>query len=293
MAERNPNTALSVTHGDAELAAIAATKNDLSQMSESQRAQLYGAVCKSVGLNPLTSPFEYIKLNGKLTLYAKKGATDQIRDTRGISIVKIEKDTIEGVLMVTATATDKNGRTDSDVGAVVISGLKGEALANAYMKAITKAKRRVTLSLAGLGFLDETEVETVPSAQTVNVDHQTGEMRPTATVHSIAPSREDAMKRLHAIADKHGITHDDLHAHAVSLGKSSLKEFDADVLSKTADAIEQRPEKAQQYYADLRSSQVDDVATEVDPETGEIIPENLGQGEFIDMPMSHPNHGDS
>ena len=31
-------------------------------------------------------------------------------------------------------------------------------LANAKMKAITKAKRRCTLSLVGLGFLDETEV---------------------------------------------------------------------------------------------------------------------------------------
>ena len=45
---------------------------------------------------------------------------------------------------------------------VPIEGLRGEALSNAMMKATTKAKRRVTLSLCGLGMLDETEVESIP-----------------------------------------------------------------------------------------------------------------------------------
>jgi hypothetical protein len=48
---------------------------------------------------------------------------------------------------------------------VTVGGLKGESKANAMMKAETKAKRRVTLSICGLGMLDETEVETIPSAQ--------------------------------------------------------------------------------------------------------------------------------
>ena len=43
-----------------------------------------------------------------------------------------------------------------------IAKLTGDALANALMKAETKAKRRATLSLCGLGFLDETEIETIP-----------------------------------------------------------------------------------------------------------------------------------
>jgi hypothetical protein len=53
------------------------------------------------------------------------------------------------------------------MGAVAIAGLKGEALANALMKAETKAKRRVTLSISGLGMLDETEAEDLPGAQRV------------------------------------------------------------------------------------------------------------------------------
>jgi hypothetical protein len=50
-------------------------------------------------------------------------------------------------------------------GAVSLVGLRGEALANAIMKAETKAKRRATLSICGLGFLDETEIETIPDAR--------------------------------------------------------------------------------------------------------------------------------
>jgi hypothetical protein len=46
-----------------------------------------------------------------------------------------------------------------------VGNLKGDALANALMKAETKAKRRVTLSIAGLGWLDETELETIPHGQ--------------------------------------------------------------------------------------------------------------------------------
>jgi hypothetical protein len=56
-----------------------------------------------------------------------------------------------------------NGRCDESTGAVSVSGLKGEALANAYMKAETKAKRRVTLSILGLNMLDESEVESMQS----------------------------------------------------------------------------------------------------------------------------------
>jgi len=36
---------------------------------------------------------------------------------------------------------------------------------NAVMKAVTKAKRRLTLSLCGLGWLDETEVDSIPEAR--------------------------------------------------------------------------------------------------------------------------------
>jgi hypothetical protein len=47
--------------------------------------------------------------------------------------------------------------------AVPIAGLRGEARANAMMKAETKAKRRATLAICGLGMLDESEMSGLPA----------------------------------------------------------------------------------------------------------------------------------
>lgn len=149
---------------------------DLKNLSTADRLAYYKSVCESLGLNPLTKPFDYITLNGRLTLYARRDATDQLRRIHGISVTKLERETHAdaGLYVVTAYATDAQGRSDSSIGAVSIKGLAGENLANAFMKAETKAKRRVTLSLAGLGWLDETEapVEHTP------VSVETGEIFP-------------------------------------------------------------------------------------------------------------------
>lgn len=150
---------------------------DLSRLKSEERVTYYRAVCNSLSLNPLTRPFDYITLNGRLTLYARKEATDQLRKNNGVSITKLEKDLINDVYAVTAYALDRDGRTDSSLGAVFIGGLKGEPLANAMMKAETKAKRRVTLSICGLGMLDETEIETIPDAHPVVVTDE-GEIKP-------------------------------------------------------------------------------------------------------------------
>lgn len=138
---------------------------DLSQLEPDQRLHYYKAVCESVGLNPLTKPFDYLRLNGKLVLYAKRDATDQLRKIHGVSIVSVTSQRLEDVFVVTANAKDRDGRTDSSTGAVTVGNLKGDNLANALMKAETKAKRRVTLSICGLGLLDETELETIKDAQ--------------------------------------------------------------------------------------------------------------------------------
>lgn len=140
-------------------------KGDLSALQPQQKVEYYAKVCESVGLNPLTKPFEYIKLNGKEVLYATKGATEQLRNIAKISIKITAREKIEDVYVVTAEAVGADGRCDSATGAVAVGGLKGDALANAFMKAETKAKRRVTLSICGLNMLDETEVETIPEKQ--------------------------------------------------------------------------------------------------------------------------------
>jgi hypothetical protein len=137
------------------------TKGDLARLTPKERTDYYVSVCRSVGLNPLTRPFEYLTLQGKTILYARKDATDQLRKLNGLSVEVVSREIDGELAMVHVRARDKTGRSDEDFGAVNIAGLKGEARANGLMKAITKAKRRVTLSISGLGFLDETEVDDI------------------------------------------------------------------------------------------------------------------------------------
>jgi len=143
---------------------------DLSKLSAEDRVRYYNAVCRSLGLNSLTQPFAYIVLNNKLTLYAKRDCTDQLRKINKVSIAGLVRERHDDVYVVTASAETPDGRRDESIGAVSIAGLKGDALANALMKAETKAKRRVTLSIVGLGLLDESEVSSVPDAQMVTVN---------------------------------------------------------------------------------------------------------------------------
>lgn len=135
------------------------TQGNLSALSPADRVRYYTQVCESIGLNPLTKPFDYINLNGKLTLYAKRDATDQLRKIHRVSVAIVSRESRDGVYVVVAKATLPDGRSDESLGAVNTGSLKGDALANAVMKAETKAKRRVTLSICGLGWLDETEVD--------------------------------------------------------------------------------------------------------------------------------------
>lgn len=139
---------------------------DLSGMQPQDKVTYYNGICKSLGLNPLTQPFAITKLNGKEVMYAKKDCTEQLRKIYGVSVIELIKEQVGDIYMVTAKVSDRTGRTDSSVGAVALTGKSGEALANWIMKAETKAKRRATLSICGLGMLDEVEVDDVRAANT-------------------------------------------------------------------------------------------------------------------------------
>jgi hypothetical protein len=173
-----------VSHGIAASAiethslAIAGTKaleayiaaGDIGRLDPGQRIALYKAVCDSLGLNPLTQPFEYLTLNGKVQLYAKKSATEQLRQIHGVSVLALEQEMRGDILCMTARVRDRSGREDIATGAVNLKGLAGENLANAYMKCETKSKRRATLSICGLAMLDETEIDSIQGAKPVAVE---------------------------------------------------------------------------------------------------------------------------
>ena len=181
---------------------------DLSKLSAADRLTYYRNVCESVGLNPLTKPFDYLTLSGRMVLYARKDATDQLRNLRGVSVRIVSRERVEDVWIVTAEATTADGRTDASIGAVSIGGLKADALANALMKAETKAKRRVTLSICGLGMLDETEVETIPDAATAEIDVETGQV--------LTPEQKAAGDKRQALIKR-------CREAGITLGKERLK----------------------------------------------------------------------
>jgi hypothetical protein len=171
---------------------------DLSKLTSPQRVQYYKRVCESLGLNPFTKPFEYITLNNKLTLYAKKDATDQLRSIQGVSIDDVDILETATQFIVKVKGHNRDNRQDVEVGVVNKGDMNGN-LANAQMKAVTKGKRRLTLSLCGLGWLDETEIETIPSAKPVNVIQETGEI-----VDSIPMTIDEACKVVNREGVKYG-----------------------------------------------------------------------------------------
>jgi hypothetical protein len=153
-------------------------QGDLKGLNSDQKVKYYSNICKALGLNPLSKPFDLITLQGKEIMYANKGAAEQLRKIHKISIVEMIKSQKETMYEVTVKAQDATGRYEIASGAVSIiypdkiktgDGWKdnpkagklynGEDMSIAIMKAETKAKRRVTLALCGMGMLDESELD--------------------------------------------------------------------------------------------------------------------------------------
>lgn len=162
---------------------------DFSKLTDDQCTQYIKMFCKSRGLSWESNPIRFLFLNGKKVPYAMKDLTDQLRRINGISVRIMSEKYESGLYTVHVEARDKTGRSDEDFGVVPIGEkTPPEFASNLKMKAITKAKRRVTLSISGLGWLDETEVEDIPaeaklppSVKTVKPDYLEPESGPSMT----------------------------------------------------------------------------------------------------------------
>lgn len=251
-------------------------EGDLSHLTPDERLIHYFSMCRLIGDDPRNQPFGYLELDGKLTLYCRRQGTDAIRRTNRISISLVESGTIADgrVYRVEARAVTPDGRVDTATGAVplVKEGIardrdgkeiwktsqngkrypqkSGELVpldpmefANAIMKAETKAKRRVTLSIVGFGMLDESELDTMARARIVTVDQSTGEIldRIPERVES-APNRnepkDEGEDRRRAAKALWEATHlqfrwskEMLQAVAVTLDGLALEEMDAGQLN--------------------------------------------------------------
>ena len=95
-----------------------AVMGDLAVLSPAERWEYYKMLCEATGLSPVTRPFGYIKRDdGKLELYAKRMATDQLRAIHGVDITDVNVEYQDDWIIVTAKARDKTGRQDIDIGA--------------------------------------------------------------------------------------------------------------------------------------------------------------------------------
>ena len=288
------------------------TKGDLNKLTDEQRSRYYLEVCASMNLNPLTKPFDYLTLSGKTVLYATKACTDQLRSLRGISVTRVDARTDEDMRIVEVYATDATGRQDMDMGVTTVKALSGDALANAYMKALTKAKRRVTLSLCGLGMLDESEIESIPDAQIGIVETP---QRITGSTDGNQRARSENSRLYESLADRAVAANANRDQEA---WKALIKEVGKDVdlwpaliaqspsethlawLEKAANGKSQqlRPHfdrRRAELSALVDSGEVadhdntaDDDGAEVDPATGERIPDWVGRVSEADQLAGMP-----
>jgi hypothetical protein len=185
-----------------ELIAAVIINGDLSKLSQQQRVEYYNGYCERLGLDPYTKPFDLLRLNGREILYCTRSGAQQLNKLHNVSHAITSRDTNEsaGVYMVTSRACLPDGRCTESIGAVNIAGLKGEAYANAVMKAETKAKRRATLDLLGLGVLDETEAQDLTKTQ--NVDVSVTEQKEAVKTPENAPTDADIKCRMTYKAEK-------------------------------------------------------------------------------------------
>lgn len=135
---------------------------DISRLSPAQKVDYYRQVCDKLGLDPLSQPFRILRLHGREIMYCDRGGAQQLNKLHRVSHEIRSRENVNGCYVVTAQASTPDGRKTESLGAVPIINLKGETLCNAMMKAETKAKRRATLDLLGLGILDETEIPPTP-----------------------------------------------------------------------------------------------------------------------------------
>ena len=137
---------------------------DLSRLHPSDKVLYYRGYCERLGLDPFTKPFDLLRLQGREVLYLTRSGAQQLNKMHGVShqIISRELMAEPGIFQVIARATLPDGRFTESMAAVSIANLKGEQYCNSLMKAETKAKRRSTLDLLGLGILSEEEAVTLP-----------------------------------------------------------------------------------------------------------------------------------
>lgn len=171
-------------------------KQDLTVLPSDEKVKYVMMLCERLGIDFAQKPFAIIKFQGQEKLYATKDCTEQLRKIHGVSVTDIKHQLLDDIFAVTVTLQDKYGKVDVATGAVPLviwdktlnaeRKLTTEEKCNAIMKAETKAKRRGTLSICGLGILDDSERDTMPKHEVYDV----AETNVAPTIPQIEPKKE-------------------------------------------------------------------------------------------------------
>jgi hypothetical protein len=194
---------------------------DLKELSADQRVEYGRAVAKSLGINILTRPFDYIlfrEYDGgpeRLELYLNARGAAQLRKIHRIGVLpgSLKREIHDEHCIVSVDVRDGWGTTDSATGSVSLFKYKngnkvtftGREWDNAIMKCETKAKRRATLSICGLAMLDDSQLDTMqiiggvtPGGRIWRYDEaaqlpeQAGEERLPSSPHAVLRDKLDA-----------------------------------------------------------------------------------------------------
>lgn len=139
---------------------------NLAALSNEERVGHYLRLCRSLGLNPLSRPFDWIEFDGKLALYPNQSCAAQLRRQHQIRIEVTRREPVGEMFVVEVKGVTPDGREDFASKYVPLLDFRGNRLAgqhyaNALMKAETGAKRRLTFSMVGLAVPPDPEEATV------------------------------------------------------------------------------------------------------------------------------------
>jgi hypothetical protein len=206
-----------------EQAGIAALEHvlgtgDLAQLSNTERVGHYLRLCRSLGLNPLSRPFDWIEFDGKLTLYPNQSCAAQLRRQHQIRVEVTRREPVGEMFCVEVKGTTPDGREDFASKYVPLTNkfgrLTGQNYANALMKAETGAKRRVTFSMVGLAVPPDPD-EAASGWRPVVVDGTGMVVRhPTPEQQYLAATPAAARAIGEPVFEDSGIAEDDLPSQA-------------------------------------------------------------------------------
>lgn len=171
----------------AEIKMKVLTAGDLADLTPRQRLMVLEWKCREDNVPIASRPYDFIKLpDGRVNLYPNKNWAAAKRAELGISDKIVSMHFENEVFLVQVHAWTRTGQETDEYGCVGVGkDWKPDYRANKVMHAVTKAKRRATLSLAGRGDNDESEMMDVPGAERVEIDHETGEIKEPLEVEKI------------------------------------------------------------------------------------------------------------